>query len=321
MTNLEILKAVQEALNPLRICLPLLFLFPLLFLEEQLQGLRDGKPQGHQETLQATLKEELLEEFREELIAKYPGDSMEPFRDEVLTELGGDPRGWEEARERLLKFARQAKRGGDPRVEFMEDLPEGVQRLQERFRERQEELLELQKLQKWNWLLGPLLKHPWGQVWPVLAAILPLGLGFVSVWGVSLPLSSRAVMVSLFLLAVGGVQIYGQCRSYRERTETRIEKARAAKRATNAEGKASLGRIRAESRVLEIGGELSALANAVRNTERRGRIERIRAERERIKGENRLIDLYVKIQSAIEGLESKIETLKLRVEDLASKED
>lgn len=235
MTYLEILKAVQQGvLNPLHsvlaVYLPLFFLLPLLIFEKQYRDLGDNEPEKRQEALQVKLKEELWEAFQEELLAKCPKVSFESFRDEILEILGQDPRKSEEARESLLEFARQAKRGGDPRVELMEDFPEGVQRLQERFRERQKELLELQKLQKWNWLLGPLLKHPWGQVWPVLAAILPLGLGFVSVWGVSLPLSSRAVMVSLFLLAIGGVQVYGQCRSYRERAETRIERARAAKK-------------------------------------------------------------------------------------------
>jgi len=332
MTYLEILKAAQqEVLSPLHsvlaVCLPLFFLLPLLIFEKQCLDLRD-EPQGHQETLQEKLQEELWEAFQEELLAKCPKVSFEPFRDEILEILGQDPRKWEEARGRLLEFARQVKRGGDPRVELMEDFPEGVQRLQERFRERQKELLELQKLQKWNWLLGPLLKHPWGQVWPVLAAILPLGLGFVSVWGVSLPLPYRAAMVSLFLLAVGGVQVYGQCRSYRERGETRIERARAAKRATDAEGRASLGRVRAESRILdlrsqinEIGGGLSALANAIkgtqndlnalanairdmqnelnaianeiRSTKKRRRIKKTieKIKRERIEREKRLIDL------------------------------
>jgi len=350
MTNLEILKAVQEALNPLRnglaVCLPLFFLLPLLFLQEQLRGSRDNEPQGHQETLQARLQEELLEEFRGELLAKYPGDHLEALRDGVLEILGRDPREWGEAQEEFLEFARKAKLGGDPREEFLEELSEGVQRLREKFLERQKELLELQKLQKWNWLLGPLLKHSWGQVWPVLAAILPLGLGFVSVWGVSLPISSRAVMVSLFLLAVGGIQVYGQCRSYRERAETRIEKARAERRTRDAEGRAGLGRVRAESKILdlrsqinEIGGGLSALANAskgtqndlnalantirdmqselnaianeIRNTERRGRIERIKAKRERIERENRLINLYAEVQAGIQN----------SIEDLASEED
>jgi len=68
----------------------------------------------------------------------------------------------------------------------------------------------------WHWFV----EHPYGDVWPVLAAVLPSGIGLISIFGDGLSIRLRAVIVFLLLLAVGGVQAYGQARNNRDRIKT-----------------------------------------------------------------------------------------------------
>lgn len=116
-----------------------------------------------------------------------------------------------------------------------------------------------------------LVDHPCGGVWPVLAAVLPSGIGLISFFGDRLSIRLRAIIVFLLLLAVGGVQVYGQARNNRERIETRMERLRAERRA-------SLERLKTESRIIET--------------------------------QDKFIELYIEIQKAIKDLASQREVNK-----------
>jgi len=82
---------------------------------------------------------------------------------------------------------------------------------------------------RWAWvlaryrlrrLLRQLLDHPWGRWWPVLAAIVPGGIGFVSVLGKNWARTTQATILATLLLAVAALQLYGQSRNNRDRIKT-----------------------------------------------------------------------------------------------------
>jgi hypothetical protein len=82
---------------------------------------------------------------------------------------------------------------------------------------------------RWAWvlaryrlrgLLRQLLDHPWGRWWPVLAAIVPGGIGFVSVLGKNWARTTQTTILATLLLAVAALQLYGQSRNNRDRIKT-----------------------------------------------------------------------------------------------------
>lgn len=66
------------------------------------------------------------------------------------------------------------------------------------------------------------LERSWGRWWPVPAAVLPGGIGLVSILGEKgdWTLDQRASTVTVLLLAVAVLQLYGQKRNNRDRIKT-----------------------------------------------------------------------------------------------------
>lgn len=66
-----------------------------------------------------------------------------------------------------------------------------------------------------------LLDWEGGKAWPVPAALLPSGIGLVSLFGKSLPQTCQAIIIVLLLLAVATLQAYGQQYNNRDRLKTK----------------------------------------------------------------------------------------------------
>jgi hypothetical protein len=128
-----------------------------------------------------------------------------------------------------------------------------------------------------------LLDWEGGKAWPVPAALLPSGIGLVSLFGKSLPQTCQAIIIVLLLLAVATLQAYGQQYNNRDRLKTKNQFADLVDEIRQGRREAQEGRAESEIR-------FSDLVNEVEQARRN-------AEEARRDAEARFLDLFGEIES------------------------